>query len=150
MPVDSANEGTGEFEETPGRIDVALAVPVRGRRVLVARRTAEQHLGGLWEFPGGRIEPGEEPAAAARRELEEETGLRVGEVEPLVVLVHDYADRPLRFHVFIAREPEGEVRIDTPREWAWKATSELEGLEMPEANRQMLRALKWRLPEAGE
>jgi 8-oxo-dGTP diphosphatase len=136
--------------ETPGRVDIALAVPLRAGRVLVARRTEEQHQGGLWEFPGGRIESGEEPADAARRELEEETGLRATGVEPLVVVVHDYADRPLRFHVFVAREPEGEVRLDRSREWTWVAPAELEALEMPEANRQMLRALRWRLPGSGD
>lgn len=135
-----------EFEETSDRIDIALAIPVRDDRVLVARRSADQHLGGLWEFPGGRIDAGEEPAAAARREMAEETSLRAGRLEPLVVLVHDYADRPLRFHVFLIRDPEGEVSMDRPREWAWKDLGELDDLKMPEANRPMLRALKWRLP----
>jgi 8-oxo-dGTP diphosphatase len=134
-----------EFEETPDRIDIALAIPVRDNQVLVARRSADQHLGGLWEFPGGRIDTGEEPAAAARREMAEETSLRAGQLEPLVVLVHDYADRPLRFHVFLIRDPEGEVSMDRPREWAWKDLDELDDLKMPEANRPMLRALKWRL-----
>ena len=139
-----------EFAESPDRVDIALAVPLRGGRVLVARRASGQHLGGLWEFPGGRIEAGEEPATAARREMAEETGLCGGEVEPLTVLVHDYADRPLRFHVFLVREPAGEVRIDRPRQWAWKTPAELDELEMPEANRPMLRALKWRLPGQDE
>jgi len=135
-----------DFEETPQRVDIALAIPVRQGRFLVARRTADRHLGGLWEFPGGRIETKEDPAAAARRELVEETGLRADDLEPLVVIVHDYTDRPLRLHVFLAREPAGEVRNDTPREWAWRGLADLERLEMPEANRQILRALKWRLP----
>jgi 8-oxo-dGTP diphosphatase len=134
-----------DFVETPGRIDIALAVACRDRRILVARRPTDVHLAGAWEFPGGKIEPGEDPAAAARRELEEETGLIASSLEPLVVIVHDYADRPLRLHVFLVREPRGEVRLDEPREWAWKTREQLDGLDMPEANRQMLRALRWRL-----
>jgi hypothetical protein len=78
--------------------------------------------------------------------MAEETSLRAGRLEPLAVLVHDYADRPLRFHVFLIRDPEGEVSMDRPREWAWKDLGELDDLTMPEANRPMLRALKWRLP----
>ena len=133
-----------DFVETPGRIDIALVVACRERRFLVARRRGEVHLAGYWEFPGGKIEPGEEPAEAARRELEEETGLLALSLEPLVVVVHDYVDRPLRFHVFLSLESQGEVRLDEEREWGWKTRDELERLDMPEANRQMLRALRWR------
>jgi 8-oxo-dGTP diphosphatase len=133
-----------DFVETPGRIDVALVVACRDGRFLVARRPGDVHLAGFWEFPGGKIEAGEEPAEAARRELDEETGLFAPSLEPLVVVVHDYVDRPLRFHVFLAREPRGEVRMDEEREWSWKSRDELEQLEMPEANRQMVRALRWR------
>jgi len=132
-------------DETPGRIDVALAVAVRGDGLLVTRRQAGVPLAGAWEFPGGKVEPGETPADAARRELAEETGLVAAELEPLVLVVHDYAEQPLRFHVFLAREPVGEVRLDTEREWAWKRLDEIDEAAMPEANRQMLRALRWRV-----
>jgi len=139
----TANERRAD--ENPNRVDVALAVPFRDRTFLVTRRQAGVHLAGCWEFPGGKIEAGEDPAAAARRELEEETGLCASVLEPLVVLVHDYADRPLRLHVFLARDPSGDVRMDRDRAWAWKTLDELGELDMPEANRQMLRALRWRV-----
>jgi len=137
--------GSVEFEETPGRIDVALALPLRAGRFLVARRQGGLHLAGRWEFPGGKVLPGEQPAAAARRELAEETGLVAASLEPLVVVVHDYTDRPLRLHVYLARDPGGEVRLDTEREWGWLTLDELGRLDMPEANRSVLRALRWRL-----
>lgn len=140
-----ADGGTPPLPETPNRIDIALAVPLRDGKLLIARRTEGQHLAGSWEFPGGKIEHGELPADAARRELEEETGLVAGVLEPLVVLVHDYAEAPLRFHVFLARDPAGSVRMDRDREHAWKAWDELRGLAMPDANRRMLQALRWRL-----
>jgi len=133
------------FRETDGRVDVAIAIPVRDGKVFVARRVEGSHLAGHWEFPGGRVAPGETPGVAARRELEEETGLRAEGLEPLVIVVHDYAEMPLRFHVFLAREPSGEVRIDRPREHDWLALADVLQLPMPEANRQMLRALRWRI-----
>jgi 8-oxo-dGTP diphosphatase len=118
---------------------------VRGRSVLVAKRADEAHLGGTWEFPGGKVEHPEEPADAALRELREETGLAASEAEPLLVFVHDYADRRLRFHAFLVRDPDGEVATDGNRPWAWVETSSLADLPMPDANRAVLRALRWRL-----
>ena len=134
-----------ELKETEGRVDVALVVPLRDGKVFVARRTAGLHLAATWEFPGGKIESGETPAETARRELTEEIGLVAGELEPLVIVVHDYVEAPLRFHVFLTRDPRGDVVMDAAREHAWLSVDELMSLEMPEANRQMLRALRWRL-----
>jgi 8-oxo-dGTP diphosphatase len=126
-------------------IEVALVVPVVEGRVLVARRSPGAHLEGLWEFPGGKIANGEEPSAAARRELTEETGLVAGGLEPLLVLVHEYPERSVRLHVFLARDPRGEVRIDRPRAWDWKTLEQIGELEMPPANARILSALRWRL-----
>lgn len=134
-----------ELKETDNRIDIALAIPFREGKFLVARRGVGLHLAGSWEFPGGKIENGEPPVDAARREIGEETGLIGGELEPLVVVVHDYAEAPLRFHVFLLRDPQGAVTMDGDREHAWLTLAELMQLEMPEANRQMLRSLRWRM-----
>jgi 8-oxo-dGTP diphosphatase len=131
-----------ENETASRRVEVALALPLVDGRLLVARRAPGTHLAGSWEFPGGKIAEGEEPAAAARRELEEETGLVACELEPLVVVVHEYPDRTVRLHVFLVREPQGEVTTDA---WGWKTPDELRRLETPAANAEILRALRWRL-----
>ncbi len=126
-------------------LDVALAIPILDGKLLVTRRAAGSHLECTWEFPGGKVEAGEEPATAAVRELEEETGLSAGDLEPLLVLLHEYPERSVRLHVFLVREPRGEVSMDGPREWAWKSLAELSRLEMPAANARILRALHWRV-----
>jgi 8-oxo-dGTP diphosphatase len=122
-------------------LEVALALPIRDGRVLVARRRAGVHLGGYWEFPGGKIGAGEEPEVAARRELREETGLIAGKLESLLVFVHDYPERPIRFHVFLAHEPQGEPRLERRTEWAWKRGDELRELRMPPANARITESL---------
>ncbi len=132
-------------EETANRVDIALAIPLRDGKIFVARRSSGLHLAGMWEFPGGKIEPDETPEAAARRELREETALLADRLEPLVVCVHDYVEAPLRFHAFLAREPQGEVELDSSRESVWLSWEELSQLPMPDANRQIMSALRWRI-----
>ena len=127
----------------PELVDVAVAIPVRDGRILVAQRAEGSHLGGTWEFPGGKIRDGEDAADAARRELLEETGLEACDLEPLLVFVHDYPDRTVRLHCFVAREPDGEVEI-AGRPWAWRLREELDAATMPAANASILRALGWR------
>lgn len=114
--------------------------------MLVARRAGDQHLAGTWEFPGGKIAGDEEPAAAALRELREETGLTAESADALLVFVHDYPDRRLRFHAFLVTDASGDVATDGARPFQWIPPSSLHDLPMPDANRAILRALKWRLP----
>jgi 8-oxo-dGTP diphosphatase len=123
---------------------VALALPLRGVRLLVGRRPVGVHLAGYWEFPGGKIAAGERPEVAAGRELKEETGLIAQELEPLLVFVHDYADRTIRFHVFLAPEPQGEPRGERCRNWTWKSLAEIQRLRMPAANARVLETLALR------
>jgi 8-oxo-dGTP diphosphatase len=126
-------------------LDVALAIPIAGGKLLVRRRAVGSPLAGTWEFPGGKLEAGEEPSAAAGRELQEETGLTARDLEPLLVLVHEYPERSVRLHVFLSRVSEGEVKRDGSRDWTWKSLAELRKLEMPEANARILAALRWRV-----
>ena len=112
--------------------------------MLVAQRGEGIHLAGSWEFPGGKVEDGEEPETAALRELREETGLTAERADPLLVFVHDYPDRRLRFPAFVVTGISGEVKTDGDRPFQWVPTSSLDELAMPEANRAILRALRWR------
>jgi 8-oxo-dGTP diphosphatase len=122
-------------------IDVAAGIVLRGERVLVTRRLAGSHLGGLWEFPGGKIEPGETPAAALRRELAEELGVGV-RVGPLWgILSHRYPERDVRLHVLFAWIARGEPRPVASEELRWATPVELVELPFPGADRPVLRAL---------
>ena len=110
-------------------------------RVLLALRRAGQHQGGLWEFPGGKVEPGENLAAALRRELEEEIGIRVGETRPRCQIEHAYPDVLVRLHVFdvlgFAGEPEGREG----QRLRWVALDELGEVAFPEANAPIVAGL---------
>src|SRR3954465_8084222 len=86
---------TGGIEPVK-RVHVAAAV-IRGTdgKILIARRADTQHQGGLWEFPGGKVEPGEAVEAALARELQEELGITVEAARPLIKVTHDYPDKQI-------------------------------------------------------
>ncbi|MDD9808006.1 MAG: thiamine phosphate synthase [Gammaproteobacteria bacterium] len=122
-------------------IPVAIAVVRRGDSVLVSRRPRGVHQGGLCEFPGGKVEPGESSAQAVARELAEETGLTARDTRPLIRFNWDYGDRRLHFDVFTVRSFDGDVRGDA----RWVPTDALRAADFPPASRVIINAL--RLPD---
>jgi 8-oxo-dGTP diphosphatase len=124
---------------------VALAIVLRDRRILLARRPQGSHLAGLWEFPGGKIEPGEEPAAAALRELREETGLTGGRTEKLTQTSHSYDDRQVELWAYLVTGTRGRPVHHAGQELRWLAPTDLAAVQMPAANQPMLAALSRRL-----
>ncbi len=114
---------------------VAVVALARGRRWLVQRRPPGGLLGGLWEFPGGRIEPGERPRAAARRELREETGALAGPLTPLGVIRHDYSHLRVEMHAFLG-SPRRAPRLTRNRRWA--TIEEIARLPLPRATERLL------------
>ena len=86
---------------TPARVHVAAAAIFDDRgRVLISRRPAHLHQGDLWEFPGGKLEPGESVESALHRELYEELGICVQAARPLIRVLHDYHDKSVLLDVW--------------------------------------------------
>lgn len=124
------------------RIEVAAGVLRRDDVVLIAERVRGGHGSGYWEFPGGKIEPGETPAAALARELDEEIGVTIEAPSPLITLSHDYAQREVRLHVFEVRHWRGEPAGREGQGLQWCALDALEKVRLLEANTPIVAALR--------
>ena len=110
-------------------------------RVLVTRRAPHAHQGGLWEFPGGKVEAHESIFKALARELREELGVLVEASEPLMVLEHDYGDKQVRLDVHRVTRWWGEPRGLEGQPLAWQQPEQLQDWAFPAANRPILERL---------
>lgn len=139
-----AQGGQGKEGAAQGEIrDIAVGALVDGgQRVLLAKRPQGTHLGGHWELPGGKLEPGESPQEGLRRELDEEIGVRALQLEPLRTLVQHYPDRSLRLHGYRVRSWEGEPVGREGQELRWEAPPHAAQLSLPEGTRPILNALR--------
>lgn len=104
-------------------------------RLLVARRPAHKHLGGLWEFPGGKVEAGEDAAGALVREIREELGCEALPGARLRAVTHAYATVTVRLTPFLARLAPGAEPVASEHEaLRWVTRAEIGELEMPAAD----------------
>ena len=115
---------------------VACALIDADNRVLIAQRPKHKALGGLWEFPGGKLEPTERPEAALIRELTEELGITVREecLAPLTFASHAYEDFHLLMPLFICRRWEGQAMGREGQALAWVRANKLRDYPMPPAD----------------
>jgi 8-oxo-dGTP diphosphatase len=124
---------------------VAAVLEDAGGRVLLAQRAADAHQGGLWEFPGGKVEPGESAGEALRRELREEIAVEVRAHRPLIRVRHAYADRTVVLDVHRVTAYAGEATGLEGQPLAWVDPAELDRYPMPAADRPIVTAI--RLPD---
>lgn len=114
-------------------------------RILVTRRPGHAHQGGLWEFPGGKLEPGETPEEGLARELAEELGIRIQGSQPLIRVHHDYGDRRVLLEVRRVTAYDGAPGGLEGQPLAWLHPDAMEAESFPAADRPIITAL--RLPK---
>jgi len=128
------------------RMHVAVGVIVNGQQqVLIAKRDKHLHQGGLWEFPGGKVEQGETVLQALARELREEVGLTVLSADPLMIVKHDYNDergiKNVLLDVWRVEGFSGTARGCEGQPIKWVRVDELDKYNFPKANRPILNQL---------
>jgi mutator protein MutT len=131
----------------PPRAQIAVAVVEHRGRFLIGRREAGRPLEGYWEFPGGKMQSHETPAAAAVRECLEETGLLVRVVGDYAPAEYDYPHALVRLH-FLACESAEQQRPLPPR-FRWVSRAELSQFTFPPANARLLEELAASDPQHG-
>ena len=119
---------------------VACALIDPDSRVLIAQRPPGKSMAGLWEFPGGKVEPGERPEQSLMRELREELGIAVKEecLAPLTFASHLYPDFHLLMPLYVCRRWEGFVEAREGQQLKWVRPPELRNYPMPPADEPLI------------
>lgn len=122
-------------------LHVAAAVVRDGNgRILITQRAKHAHQGGLWEFPGGKLEVDETPQQALVRELREEVGIEVKTAQPLIKVRHDYGDRRVLLDVWSVHEFDGEAWGCEGQALQWIRPEQLSDFAFPAANLPIIKA----------
>lgn len=118
------------------------AIPDARGRILVAKRPDDVHQGGLWEFPGGKLEPGESREQGLARELDEELGIEVRATRPLIRVHHEYDDRHVLLDVYWVTDYSGVPYGREGQPIDWLAADEMDLTRFPPADRPIINALR--------
>lgn len=111
-------------------------------KILLAKRPSDKHQGGLWEFPGGKVDEGEEVYAALCRELKEELNIQVLTAEPFIEIRHDYSDKLITLDVWLVTAFEGNACGAEGQEVKWVPVTVLAEFEFPAANDDIVKAIE--------
>ena len=126
----------------PTLLVVAAALYHRDGRILIAERPAGKHMAGRWEFPGGKVAPGESEQDALTRELEEELGVEVTVSRPLMRLKHSYDDRDVELSLWIVEGFRGEPQGLDGQRLKWVRPEQLVEEDILEADLPFVKALR--------
>lgn len=110
-------------------------------RIFIAKRLDGTPYEGYWEYPGGKIEPGETALQALRRELQEECGIEIQSARPLIRVSHDYPDRSVELNVFLVTDYSGAPHGREGQETAWMKRGELRDIHFLDGNRPITNAV---------
>jgi 8-oxo-dGTP diphosphatase len=124
------------------RLYVVVGIIKKDGKFCIAKRKEGAHLGGLWEFPGGKVETHEEPFPALQRELFEELGIKVLQAEPLTQFTHDYSDRLVLLDFWLVTDFDGEPMGQEGQQVKWVSLEELNEHQFPQANHKVFSLLK--------
>jgi 8-oxo-dGTP diphosphatase len=114
-------------------------------QLLIAQRPAGKWQAGRWEFPGGKIEPGESPREALARELREELGVEIQIAQPLGQFTYAYPDRSVEIDLWLVTQYLGEPQGLDDQALRWVSLDEIAGCDLLEADRPMIEPLRRRL-----
>ena len=123
-------------------LEVAVGVIKREGKLLITQRKPEDSFGGLWEFPGGKLEPHESMELALVREIEEELGIRVEVGSRRMVIRYQYPARAVRLHCFDCRVLSGEPKAIECADLKWVEPADLDGFEFLPASRPLIEQLR--------
>jgi mutator protein MutT len=123
-------------------VEVAAGLICNDGRYLIAKRRTGVHLGGLWEFPGGKREEGETLEECLQRELFEELSIRIEVPIPFQIIRHQYPEKTVELHFFRCTIDEGRARAIDCAEIRWVYPSEMEQYQFPPADRPIIEALQ--------
>ncbi len=120
---------------------VALVLENNQGEILVAKRADHKHLGGMWEFPGGKVEDGETQLQALKREIKEEIDFDLPHATPLIITTHKYDNFTLTLDVWYHKSNNPKIHANENQPLKWVDKSKLDTLGMPEADRPIITAL---------
>ncbi|CDL87798.1 8-oxo-dGTP diphosphatase MutT [Xenorhabdus cabanillasii] len=109
--------------------------------IFITQRRADSHMGGFWEFPGGKLEQGEIPEQALIRELKEEVGITVTHCELLETITHEFSDRSITLYFYLVDQWKNEPFGKEGQPYRWIPKNELTADEFPPANRSIVNLL---------
>ena len=110
-------------------------------KILIAKRANDAHQGGLWEFPGGKVEPGESVLDALKREFKEEVNLDIHQAEPLMEIKHDYGDKVVLLDIYVSNDFSGTAIGVEGQTVKWVSVDQLSEYDFPEANQAIIQTL---------
>jgi mutator protein MutT len=120
---------------------VTAAIIRRDGRILLTRRKPDAHLANLWEFPGGKVEPGESLITALEREIREELGITIDVGDEYYTTTHHYATKSVELHFFNCSIVDGQPRAIEVAEFCWVKSADLLTYEFPEADLELVKRL---------
>ena len=144
MATSTSTAATAAEAARPIVLVAAVALVDPDGRVLLAQRPEGKHLAGLWEFPGGKVQPGETPETALIRELEEEIGIDVVAscLAPFTFASHSYPEFHLLMPLYVCRKWTGIVTGREGQRLAWVRPARLGDYPMPPADKPLLAMLR--------